>query len=73
MQNCIDGSDRPFRDELFRSCQELRLRATRGHPKAMHEALALEAEARRRFHAATTVAAPLAALPIGRRPWWQFW
>jgi len=60
-------------DELFRCCQDLRVQATRGDLNAMHEARILEAEARRRFQAATTIAAPMAALPVARRAWWRFW
>ncbi|MDM0072732.1 hypothetical protein [Variovorax sp. J31P207] len=60
-------------DELSRRCQALRLQATRGNQAALREALALEAEAERRFRAATTLSAPLEAMSIGRRPWWRFW
>lgn len=60
-------------EELFRRCQALRLKATHGDQAALREALALEAEAQRRFRAATTISAPLEAMSIARRPWWRFW
>lgn len=48
------------------------MQATPGDQTALREALDLETEARRRFAEATTLAAPLAALPVSRRPWWRF-
>jgi hypothetical protein len=55
-QKCMMDPTALSDDELFRTCQEFRVQATLGDQNAMHEARVLETEARRRFHAATTIA-----------------
>jgi hypothetical protein len=60
-------------EELFSRAQALRSHA-RDDATAAMKAEALAAEARRRFGAATTLAAPLVdRLPASRGPWWRFW
>jgi hypothetical protein len=59
-------------DEIFKQAQALRARAMRGDVAARSAAERCVREARRRFSAATTLAASLES-PPSKRPWWQLW